>query len=201
VAWWEVCLPSICHRNRNSSTLTRHSAIPIKDVVPWRTAIIVHVRCSLWGWCGCTEKAQSVLLRVHYVSPSIGLLWHKFANLLSIFFWELFPEWIFPLLTGFSIICLAAPNNAAVSRVFGGSNGNEGLGLLSICFDWQVSVNPNFDAARPTNLVCNSILLVVWILWLSLSKHWYGFSYFLRVESLTYYLEQFSNFLGYILCM
>jgi OPT family small oligopeptide transporter len=55
----------------------------------------------------------------------------------AIFIWELFPEWMFPLLTGFSIICLAAPNNAAVSRVFGGSNGNEGLGLLSICFDWQ----------------------------------------------------------------
>ncbi|KAG1832079.1 OPT oligopeptide transporter protein-domain-containing protein [Suillus variegatus] len=55
----------------------------------------------------------------------------------AIFIWELFPEWIFPLLTGVSIFCLAAPNNAAVSRVFGGSNGNEGLGLLSLCFDWQ----------------------------------------------------------------
>lgn len=55
----------------------------------------------------------------------------------AIFIWEIFPEWIFPLLTGLSIFCLAAPNNAAVSRVFGGSNGNEGLGLLSICFDWQ----------------------------------------------------------------
>ncbi|KAG1754615.1 OPT oligopeptide transporter protein-domain-containing protein [Suillus lakei] len=56
-----------------------------------------------------------------------------------IFIWEIFPEWIFPLLTGLSIFCLAVPNNAAVSRVFGGSNGNEGLGLLSICFDWQLS--------------------------------------------------------------
>ncbi|KAG1875141.1 OPT oligopeptide transporter protein-domain-containing protein [Suillus tomentosus] len=55
----------------------------------------------------------------------------------AIFIWELFPEWISPLLTGVSIFCLAAPNNAAVSRVFGGSNGNEGLGLLSLCFDWQ----------------------------------------------------------------
>ncbi|KAG1858091.1 OPT oligopeptide transporter protein-domain-containing protein [Suillus subluteus] len=63
----------------------------------------------------------------------------------AIFFWELFPEWIFPLLTGLSIMCLAAPNNAAVSRVFGGTNGNEGLGLLSFCFDWQYisgGVNP-----------------------------------------------------------
>ncbi|KAG2157244.1 OPT oligopeptide transporter protein-domain-containing protein [Suillus clintonianus] len=63
----------------------------------------------------------------------------------AIFLWEMFPEWIFPLLTGLSIFCLAAPNNAAVSRVFGGSNGNEGLGLLSVCFDWQYisgGVNP-----------------------------------------------------------
>ncbi|KAG1772814.1 OPT oligopeptide transporter protein-domain-containing protein [Suillus occidentalis] len=55
----------------------------------------------------------------------------------AIFIWEIVPEWMFPLLTGLSIFCLAAPNNATVSRVFGGSNGNEGLGLLSICFDWQ----------------------------------------------------------------
>ncbi|OJA15602.1 hypothetical protein AZE42_10123 [Rhizopogon vesiculosus] len=54
-----------------------------------------------------------------------------------IFVWELFPEWIFPLLTGFSIACLSAPNNVVVSQVFGGSNGNEGLGFLSISFDWQ----------------------------------------------------------------
>ncbi|EIW82938.1 OPT oligopeptide transporter [Coniophora puteana RWD-64-598 SS2] len=54
-----------------------------------------------------------------------------------IFIWELFPEWMFPLITGFSIICLAAPNSAAVSRLFGGTNGNEGLGILSLCLDWQ----------------------------------------------------------------
>jgi hypothetical protein len=47
---------------------------------------------------------------------------------------------MFPLLTGLSIFCLAAPNNATVTRVFGGSNGNEGLGLLSLCFDWQVQL-------------------------------------------------------------
>jgi OPT family small oligopeptide transporter len=82
----------------------------------------------------------------------------------AIFFWELFPEWIFPLLTGISIMCLAVPNNAAVSRVFGGTNGNEGLGLLSICFDWQYissGVNPMVIPLK----------------------------------------AQFSNFLGYLLCM
>lgn len=56
----------------------------------------------------------------------------------SIFIWELFPEWIFPMLTGFSIMCLAAPNSTTVSHLFGGSNGNEGIGILSLCLDWQV---------------------------------------------------------------
>jgi hypothetical protein len=83
----------------------------------------------------------------------------KHADRLSIFFWELFPEWIFPLLTGLSIFCLAAPNNAAVSQVFGGTNGNEGLGLLSICFDWQVSLNTNFKVDRVTDWIYVSIFL------------------------------------------
>lgn len=54
-----------------------------------------------------------------------------------IFIWELFPEWIFPLLTGFSIFCLADPRSQTFTRIFGGTNGNEGLGILSICLDWQ----------------------------------------------------------------
>lgn len=62
------------------------------------------------------------------------LFWIAFAG---IFIWELFPEWIFPLLTGFSIFCLADPRSQTFTRIFGGTNGNEGLGILSICLDWQ----------------------------------------------------------------
>ncbi|KAI9442368.1 OPT oligopeptide transporter [Lactarius indigo] len=54
-----------------------------------------------------------------------------------IFIWEILPEWMFPLLTGFSVFCLGNPRSTDFTRIFGGSNGNEGLGLLSICFDWQ----------------------------------------------------------------
>lgn len=82
----------------------------------------------------------------------------------AIFLWEILPEWMFPLLTGFSVFCLANQRSTDFTRVFGGSNGNEGLGLLSICFDWQYisgGVNP--------------------------------FAIPLRA--------QFSNFIGYILCM
>ncbi|VDC00489.1 unnamed protein product [Peniophora sp. CBMAI 1063] len=82
----------------------------------------------------------------------------------AIFFWEILPEWMFPLITGFSVFCLANQSSMDFTRVFGGSNGNEGLGLLSICFDWQYisgGVNPFVIPLK----------------------------------------AQFSNFLGYLLCM
>ncbi|KAJ3739221.1 OPT oligopeptide transporter protein-domain-containing protein [Lentinula detonsa] len=63
----------------------------------------------------------------------------------AIFVWEIFPEYVFPLLTGLSVFCLADQSNPVFTNIFGGSNGNEGLGLLSICFDWQYisgGVNP-----------------------------------------------------------
>lgn len=40
-------------------------------------------------------------------------------------------------MTGISIVCLARRNSPWVTRIFGGSNGNEGLGLFSICLDWN----------------------------------------------------------------
>ncbi|KIK55154.1 hypothetical protein GYMLUDRAFT_76698 [Collybiopsis luxurians FD-317 M1] len=49
----------------------------------------------------------------------------------AIFFWEILPEYMFPLLTGFSIFCLADQHNPIFTNIFGGSNGNEGLGFLS----------------------------------------------------------------------
>ena len=42
-----------------------------------------------------------------------------------------------PILTGVSIFCLARQHDANFTRIFGGASGNEGLGLFSICFDWQ----------------------------------------------------------------
>jgi hypothetical protein len=42
-----------------------------------------------------------------------------------------------PLLTGVSIFCLANQNSAVFTNIFGGASGNEGLGLFSLCLDWQ----------------------------------------------------------------
>jgi OPT family oligopeptide transporter len=51
--------------------------------------------------------------------------------------WELFPQYVMPILTGVSIFCFANRNSLVFTNVFGGASGNEGLGLLSMCFDWQ----------------------------------------------------------------
>jgi hypothetical protein len=58
------------------------------------------------------------------------------------FVYEVFPAYIFPLLNGFSIVCLAtqhaSPNTQdIVTNIFGGAWANEGLGLLNFSFDWQ----------------------------------------------------------------
>lgn len=45
---------------------------------------------------------------------------------------------IFPLLTGISIFCLANNTSTVFRNVFGGASNNEGMGLLSWCFDWNL---------------------------------------------------------------
>ena len=54
-----------------------------------------------------------------------------------IFVWEAFPEYMFTVMTGVSVFCLADQNNLVFTNLFGGASGNEGLGFLSICFDWN----------------------------------------------------------------
>lgn len=62
-------------------------------------------------------------------------------NVTSPFTYELFrhrfPEYIAPLLNGFSIFCLANQNSAWFTRIFGGAAGNEGLGMFAISTDWN----------------------------------------------------------------
>ena len=58
------------------------------------------------------------------------------------FVYEIIPAYIFPLLNGINIFCLASqkasPRTIDIfTNLFGGTNTNEGLGLFSISFDWQ----------------------------------------------------------------
>ena len=74
---------------------------------------------------------NSMLETLHFRLPEDGkpkrvFLW-SFA---TIFIWELFPQWICPLLTGISVFCLANRTSRVFTNVFGGAEGNEGLGLF-----------------------------------------------------------------------
>jgi OPT family oligopeptide transporter len=51
--------------------------------------------------------------------------------------WELFPQYVMPVLTGVSFFCLANRESLVFTNIFGGASGNEGLGLLAFSFDWQ----------------------------------------------------------------
>ena len=60
----------------------------------------------------------------------------------GMFVYEIIPAYIFPLLNGINIFCLASQKASTrivdiFTNLFGGTDGNEGLGLLSISFDWQ----------------------------------------------------------------
>ncbi|KAI6006134.1 OPT oligopeptide transporter protein-domain-containing protein [Pisolithus albus] len=67
------------------------------------------------------------------------LFWLAFAGM---FVWEVIPSYVFPLLNGISIFCLASQHakpsiQNVFTNIFGGADANEGLGLLSISLDWQ----------------------------------------------------------------
>ncbi|GJE91208.1 oligopeptide transporter [Phanerochaete sordida] len=69
----------------------------------------------------------------------VKLFWTAFT---CMFFYEVLPSYIFPLLNGVSIVCLAtqhSPSNVqdVITNLFGGTDGNEGLGFFSFGFDWQ----------------------------------------------------------------
>lgn len=69
----------------------------------------------------------------------VKLFWISFSGM---FCYEAIPAYIFPLLNGVNVVCLASQKASSrtvdvITNLFGGTNGNEGLGLLSFSFDWQ----------------------------------------------------------------
>ncbi|KAI9604714.1 hypothetical protein H4Q26_002683 [Puccinia striiformis f. sp. tritici PST-130] len=52
--------------------------------------------------------------------------------------YEIFPQYIAPTLQAINPFCLRWQHSAAVTRLFGGALAHEGLGMLSLSFDWNV---------------------------------------------------------------
>ncbi|KAI0480752.1 oligopeptide transporter [Xylariaceae sp. FL0804] len=96
---------------------------------------LVYPKSMLWPY---NLPVNSMIENLHTRRPENRKPLKLFLIIfVCIFCWEIVPEWIMPLLTGFSIFCLADRHSSTITYIFGGSSGNEGLGLLSLCFDWQ----------------------------------------------------------------
>lgn len=63
------------------------------------------------------------------------IFWIAFIVL---FCWQVFPQYIAPVLAGVSVFCLTHQHSMLVTNLFGGSMANEGLGFLSLSFDWTM---------------------------------------------------------------
>ncbi|KAK9388446.1 OPT superfamily oligopeptide transporter [Lipomyces mesembrius] len=74
------------------------------------------------------------------------------------FVYEIVPEYMFPLLQGVSIFCLAKQNSLLWTNLFGGSQGNEGLGFLSISFDWQYIASLGSPLWLPLQTLTSSMI-------------------------------------------
>ena len=88
-------------------------------------------------------------------SRRLKLFYWVFA---ALFVWEVFPEYIMPVLTGVSVFCLAQRNSLVFTNLFGGSNGNEGLGFLSFCMDWQYIAGTVSPLWYPLQTLVNNLV-------------------------------------------
>ncbi|KAJ5891674.1 uncharacterized protein N7473_007902 [Penicillium subrubescens] len=77
----------------------------------------------------------------------------------AVFCWEWFPEVLhLPTLSAVSIFCLANQNSLVFTNLFGGSQGNEGMGLLSVCFDWNNIARFGSPLWMPLQTLINSFI-------------------------------------------
>jgi hypothetical protein len=61
-------------------------------------------------------------------------------------------------LIGFSIFCLADQHSLVFTNLFGGAQGNEGMGLFSICFDWNYIAGFGSPLWLPLQTQLNSMI-------------------------------------------
>ncbi|KAJ7206407.1 OPT oligopeptide transporter [Mycena pura] len=101
-------------------------------------------------------------------SKRTKLFWAVFA---CIFCWEIFPQWIFPMLTGVSIFCMVDHTSPVVRNIFGGASNNEGMGILALCLDWNLISSANLYIPLWTQININIGILFTYIL---MSSVYYG---------------------------
>ncbi|KAJ7678482.1 OPT oligopeptide transporter [Mycena rosella] len=92
---------------------------------------------------------------------------------LGIFLWEWIPQYPFPLLTAFSIICLADNGrHSFVRNLFGGGSSNEGIGMLSVSTSWTL-ITQGTPLVWPLQTQINSFI-GMWLGYIVLTTCYYS---------------------------
>ncbi|TFK71693.1 oligopeptide transporter [Pluteus cervinus] len=92
-----------------------------------------------WGNLPTVSVFQTLHFSAGENLKRLKFFWTAFTGM---FIFEIFPSYIFPVLNGFSIFCLASQKASQrtidiFTNIFGGADANQGLGFLEISFDWQ----------------------------------------------------------------
>ncbi|TLS26885.1 hypothetical protein PpBr36_04127 [Pyricularia pennisetigena] len=117
-----------------------------------RPVTVWHVDAVYWSTLPTVKTLQGLHWQEIKSSKPIRYFWMAFVGM---FIYEFFPAYIWPWLNAVSIPCLASMNatgatGATLTRLFGGSLNNEGLGLFSLSFDWQYITS--FNTSLPLTL-------------------------------------------------
>ncbi|KAJ3557724.1 hypothetical protein NM688_g1317 [Phlebia brevispora] len=104
-----------------------------------------------WANLPTVSVFQALHFETHSNHKRVKLFWTAFTGM---FVYEIIPSYIFPLLNGVNIVCLATQHASTktvniITNLFGGTDGNEGLGFFSFGFDWQYITSTFIPAAAP----------------------------------------------------
>ncbi|KAF9935332.1 hypothetical protein FBU30_003122 [Linnemannia zychae] len=89
------------------------------------------------------------------------LRYFSYVSLAS-FLWYWFPNYIFPTLTAFSILCWIQPNNIVLAQL----TGSNGLGIGTLSFDWATSTSALSPLVTPWWAQVNILVGFVLIAWI-----------------------------------
>lgn len=78
---------------------------------------------------------------------------------------------MFPVLSGVSIFCIADNHSSVVRNIFGGATSNEGMGMLSLCLDWNLINSLCFWAPLSYQL---NIDIGIFLAYIMMSALYYG---------------------------
>ncbi|TCD71832.1 hypothetical protein EIP91_003175 [Steccherinum ochraceum] len=127
----------------------------------------------------------SIFQTLHFDSQGnakrLKLFW---GSLGGMFIYELIPAYIFPLLNGINIVCLATQKSHpgavdVITNLFGGTNGNEGLGFGAISLDWQYigSTYMSYPLIQQANSWIGYVFCYIAIMGIYYSNAWDSLSF------------------------